>query len=538
MIAYGRKGQVSYRLKSITSVTKSAVYRRYGISNAEDGGMSKTTTYEYIVYTPFNKVQSITQADKKLTIEYGPDQQRAKTIYTCGETKEVRVYAGDFERLTSDGTTVSYQHIYSPDGLAGICVKMGDAPAEIHYAATDHLGSLLALFKADSAQTYSASYDAWGQRALSSDSISLRRGYCLHEHWPEFGLIDMNGRFYDPQLGRFLSPDPYVQDLSNPQNLNRYSYCLNNPLKYTDPTGEFFHIIIGAAIGGAVNLISGLVSHKVDNVGKGFAYFGIGALAGAASAAVGGGLSSAMAGTGFSAGFTGSAAAASATSCFASGAAIGGACGAVSGSVTGLGNTLVDGGGIGRAVGQMHLQGLIDGSAGAVVGGVAGGINAVRDGRNFWHGGRVIREASIDLPRMCQVGELDCRYEVFRSNDKYFNGSTESVESLRTNFSCVESSTTPMKEMYKSKGLSIRKLPQIKDNIGMANELIDQMQNNKSIIGEILIGPKQGHAMGLTNIRIYNNGRVFIKAMNPSGEGGRCFANFNRFFQFFSVSKS
>ena len=61
-----------------------------------------------------------------------------------------------------------------------------------------------------------------------------------YEHWPEFGLIDMNGRFYDPQLGRFLSPDPYVQDITNPQNFNRYSYCLNNPLKYSDPSGEMF----------------------------------------------------------------------------------------------------------------------------------------------------------------------------------------------------------------------------------------------------------------------------------------------------------
>lgn len=372
--------------------------RPHAVTGVENPWKTISDEPQDIVYTPFNKVQSITQADKKLTIEYGPGQQRAKTIYTCGETKEVRVYAGDFERLTRNGTTVSYQYIYSPDGLVGICVKTGDTPAEIHYAATDHLGSLLALFKTDSAQTYSATYDAWGQRAISSDSVSLRRGYCLHEHWPEFGLIDMNGRFYDPQLGRFLSPDPYVQDISNPQNLNRYSYCLNNPLKYTDPTGEFFHIIIGAAIGGAVNLISGLVSHKVDNVGKGFAYFGIGALAGAASAAVGGGLSSAMADTGFSAGFTGSAAAASATSSFASGAAIGGTCGAISGSVTGLGNTLVDGGGIGRAVGQMHLQGLIDGASGAVVGGVAGGINAVRDGRDFWNGHKWETLADYQLP--------------------------------------------------------------------------------------------------------------------------------------------
>ncbi|MCR5696877.1 MAG: RHS repeat-associated core domain-containing protein [Marinilabiliaceae bacterium] len=63
---------------------------------------------------------------------------------------------------------------------------------------------------------------------------------------PEFGLIDMNGRFYDPQLGRFLSPDPYVQDMTNPQNFNRYSYCLNNPLKYTDPSGMQLVIDNGA----------------------------------------------------------------------------------------------------------------------------------------------------------------------------------------------------------------------------------------------------------------------------------------------------
>ena len=86
-------------------------------------------------------------------------------------------------------------------------------------------------------------YDAWGKQTISKNAINLRRGYCLHEHWNELDLIDMNGRFYDPVLGRFLSPDPYVQDITNPQNFNRYSYCLNNPLKYTDPSGEMFWLI-------------------------------------------------------------------------------------------------------------------------------------------------------------------------------------------------------------------------------------------------------------------------------------------------------
>jgi hypothetical protein len=55
----------------------------------------------------------------------------------------------------------------------------------------------------------------------------------------------MNARLYDPVLGRFLSPDPYVQAPNFSQNFNRYAYCLNNPLKYTDPTGEIFGTIFG-----------------------------------------------------------------------------------------------------------------------------------------------------------------------------------------------------------------------------------------------------------------------------------------------------
>ncbi|VVH51526.1 hypothetical protein BPUTSESOX_170, partial [uncultured Gammaproteobacteria bacterium] len=70
------------------------------------------------------------------------------------------------------------------------------------------------------------------------------RGFTGHEHIDEMGFIHMNGRVYDPQIGRFLSADPYIQDPYNTQSYNRYSYVINNPLKYTDPTGNFFGIIL------------------------------------------------------------------------------------------------------------------------------------------------------------------------------------------------------------------------------------------------------------------------------------------------------
>ncbi len=89
-------------------------------------------------------------------------------------------------------------------------------------------------------------YDPWGKRRFVSGlpdafgnivPLTTDRGFTMHEHLDEMGLIHMNGRVYDPYVGRFLSADPYIQDASNLQSFNRYSYVLNNPLTLTDPSG-------------------------------------------------------------------------------------------------------------------------------------------------------------------------------------------------------------------------------------------------------------------------------------------------------------
>jgi RHS repeat-associated protein len=68
-------------------------------------------------------------------------------------------------------------------------------------------------------------------------ATNTRHGYTGHEHLDKFALINMNGRVYDPIIGRFLSPDPYIQLPYFAQNFDRYSYVWNNPLKYVDPSG-------------------------------------------------------------------------------------------------------------------------------------------------------------------------------------------------------------------------------------------------------------------------------------------------------------
>ena len=105
-----------------------------------------------------------------------------------------------------------------------------------------------------------ATYDPWGLQSVTRNDIGILRGYTGHEMLPEFGLINMNGRLYDSQLGRFLSPDNYVQEPYSSQSFNRYSYCMNNPLKYVDPDGEFWWIVAAGLVSGAINL--GIKAYK------------------------------------------------------------------------------------------------------------------------------------------------------------------------------------------------------------------------------------------------------------------------------------
>lgn len=220
---------------------------------------------------------------------YGPDMQRWKsTSYNNDAVEKTTFYDADYDKIVDKNGNVT-EFIYLDDNL--VMLRKNNGTFLPYVVVKDNLGSIISIYAGDGAQVYSASYDAWGKQNVTMNKIGFIRGYCGHEMLNDYQIINMNGRLYDPVLGRFLSPDNFVQTPDFSQNYNRYSYCLNNPLKYTDPSGELFGIddflvfsVVSGAVMGAMHAgMSGKSIWKGALFGAagGAATYGIGAAFGA-----------------------------------------------------------------------------------------------------------------------------------------------------------------------------------------------------------------------------------------------------------------
>jgi len=224
-----------------------------------------------ITYTPFNSPASIIEGANELHLMYGTDQQRRKTqLLDNGALKSTKYFLGNYEKIvdavTNDITEIHY--IAGGNGLTAIYV-IKNGVGELNYTYTNQLGSIVTLTDDIGNIVAEQSFDAWGRyrdpqtwQLTSTSGISstyswLTRGYTRHEHLPEFGLINMNGRVYDPVLARMLSVDNFVAAPFSTQAYNRYSYVFNNPLKFVDPNGEN-PILVGAIIGFLIGAYYGL----------------------------------------------------------------------------------------------------------------------------------------------------------------------------------------------------------------------------------------------------------------------------------------
>lgn len=258
---------------------------------------------QLITYTPFLKTATITETtlmleQYALAYTYGPDYQRVKSELSQGRfgIVETKIYLGNYEKQIKNGVTREIHYVNGPNGLCGMVVSEGGIHS-FYATYTDYLGSITTITSNTATIVAEQNFDAWGRQrnpnnwndytTIPNPPVWLYRGYTGHEMVTLFSLINMNGRMYDPVLGRMLSPDNYVSAPYGTQGYNRYTYAMNNPLKFTDPDGNFVHLIVGAIIGAVVNLASSALHGNIHSWGDGFKAFGIGALQGAVGAAIG-----------------------------------------------------------------------------------------------------------------------------------------------------------------------------------------------------------------------------------------------------------
>ncbi len=104
---------------------------------------------------------------------------------------------------------------------------------------SDHLGSTSVVTDDTGQQVKYLEYKPYGQTKVEEGSKTIKRKFTGKELDDSTGLYDYGARMYEAGLGRFISADTADPSPANPQSLNRYSYCFNNPLKYIDPTGHF-----------------------------------------------------------------------------------------------------------------------------------------------------------------------------------------------------------------------------------------------------------------------------------------------------------
>ena len=248
--------------------------KAYAVSDAGIYNNLSSDATQDITYTSFKRPSRIQEGNRVTLFTYD-DAGNRKLMTTTSQQNNLpcsswKRYMGECYECKSSTPAISveaeYLYLFGNYYTApAVLVKNNDTDS-LFYILRDYQGSITRITREDGSLRSEQSYDAWGRLRnpathavygySDQPTLFLERGYTGHEHLTHFGLINMNARLYAPAIGRFLSPDPYVQAPDNTQSFNRYSYCLNNPLKYTDKSGKLF-IIDDWLWGGIKGLING-----------------------------------------------------------------------------------------------------------------------------------------------------------------------------------------------------------------------------------------------------------------------------------------
>jgi RHS repeat-associated protein len=254
---------------------------------------SGATRYNY----QFNGLDQLTQAVKwtrgsnswssSILGSYWYDANGARAKTTEGSTTIEYVFAGHNPLSEKTGTTTS-DYVY-----AGGSLKAKLVGTTTYYYISDPIGGTWQVWKQGTTNNPYFSvknYRPFGTPNGASGTEKVKFAGEIQDS--STGLYYIFARYYDPELGRFISLDPQLGKLSSPQTLNRYVYCINSPLRFTDPTGEWFGISLKTTLQVLIIVVAVAATVATAGIASPLAAMAVGAAIGAISS----GASTALAG--------------------------------------------------------------------------------------------------------------------------------------------------------------------------------------------------------------------------------------------------
>lgn len=262
---YDTKGRItSNDLGTYNYPTSGKIYQNSSVDlSPKDLSYYQSRPTQAVTYNAFNSPYQIEDTGvEKVSFNYNDNNDRSTIFYGGVQDKLLRPYR---KHYSGDGTmeikenkttgAVEFITYIGGDAYSAPVVFKSDGGSNQNYLYLhrDYQGSIIAISNQAGAIVEKRLFDSWGNIIKVLDGAGntltgltlLDRGYTGHEHLQSVGIIHMNGRLYDSKLRRFIQADNNIQDPFNTQNYNRYGYVLNNPLKYTDPSGEFWNVLFG-----------------------------------------------------------------------------------------------------------------------------------------------------------------------------------------------------------------------------------------------------------------------------------------------------
>ena len=241
--SYDALGNVTYNGESggsnyvYGSSKPHAVTSAYGKSYGYDAcGNMASRGSQALTYDEENQLVSV--VDGSTTVTFGYDES-SRRLWKKNNGSVTNIWIGDIYE-EKDGKTLC--HVLTDDGLVSTFEPEPDVDSVFYYYHNDHLGSSSVMTDRDGNLVKHYGYRAYGDERYNGfpanfDVSNRFTGQILDD---DTGLYYYGARYYDPGLARFIQADPIIPDdvTQNSQALNRYSYCFNNPLKFTDPSGN------------------------------------------------------------------------------------------------------------------------------------------------------------------------------------------------------------------------------------------------------------------------------------------------------------